>query len=35
MTDIDDEAGPDVPEGEARCGIAALVGRLFGVAVAG
>ena len=27
MTDIDDEAGPDVPEGEARCGIAALVGR--------
>jgi len=27
MTDIDDEAGPDVPEVKARCGIAALVGR--------
>jgi GTP-binding protein Era len=27
MTDIDDEAATVVPEGEARCGIAALVGR--------
>jgi len=27
MTDIDDEAGHELPEGAARCGIAALVGR--------
>jgi GTP-binding protein Era len=27
MTDIDDEAGEALPEGAARCGIAALVGR--------
>ena len=27
MTDSDDEAGTEVPEGTARCGVAALVGR--------